>query len=110
MKCLIVKILLLLTKPKIECGLRLHCCNTSSLKIFTMKNKLRSIQKNSDIKPLLKTAGFIVNEKQLAIDLQMVSYDLWGTLAHVLMLYKQQIISKKHIKPILSALLEIKEE
>ncbi|MBI5620766.1 argininosuccinate lyase [Candidatus Gottesmanbacteria bacterium] len=58
----------------------------------------------------LVTAGFIVSEKQLALDHQMVSYDIWGTLAHVLMLYKEKILKKEFIKPILLALTDIQKE
>lgn len=61
-------------------------------------------------KPELVTAGFIVSEKQLSLDLQMVAYDIWGTTAHVLMLYKQSIIKKEYMKPILTALTEITKE
>ncbi|MEK9143306.1 MAG: argininosuccinate lyase [Patescibacteria group bacterium] len=58
----------------------------------------------------LVTAGFIVSEKQLSLDLQMVAYDIWGTTAHVLMLYKQGIIKKEYMEPILNALIEITKE
>jgi|GEM_PF-899531 len=61
-------------------------------------------------KPVLKTGGFVVSEKQMALDLDMVSYDLWGTTAHVLMLHKQKVISNEQIKPILKALAEIQDE
>ncbi|MDP1722047.1 MAG: argininosuccinate lyase [Candidatus Gottesmanbacteria bacterium] len=61
-------------------------------------------------KPNLVTAGFIVSEKQLALDHQMVSYDIWGTLAHVLMLYKENILKKEFVKPILQALTDIQKE
>ncbi len=75
-----------------------------------MKNTENNKNKPTLTKPVLKTAGFIVNEKQLALDSKMVSYDLWGTLAHVLMLYKQKVISEKQIKPIINALLSIQKE
>ncbi len=61
-------------------------------------------------KPNLVTTGFIVSEKQLALDLQMVDYDIWGTTAHVLMLYKQHILRKEFIKPVLQALTDIQKE
>ncbi len=61
-------------------------------------------------KPELVTAGFIVSGKQLSLDLQMVAYDIWGTTAHILMLYKQGIIKKEYMKPILTALIEINKE
>lgn len=61
-------------------------------------------------KPTLETAGFIVSEKQLSLDLPMVAYDIWTTTAHVLMLYKQGIIKKEYVKLILSALIEIHNE
>ncbi|MBI3343011.1 argininosuccinate lyase [Candidatus Gottesmanbacteria bacterium] len=61
-------------------------------------------------KPELVTAGFIVSEKQLSLDLQMVAYDIWGTTAHVLMLYKQKILTKEIVKPVLTALTDIQKE
>lgn len=71
-----------------------------------MKQKTDLIYK----KPILKTAEFIVSEKQLTLDLQMVPYDIWGTTAHVLMLYKQNIIKKEYVKLILAALADINNE
>ncbi|MEK7544470.1 MAG: argininosuccinate lyase [Patescibacteria group bacterium] len=71
-----------------------------------MKQKTDPIYK----KPTLKTAEFIVSEKQLSLDLQMVPYDIWGTTAHVLMLYKQDIIKKEYVKLILTALADINNE
>lgn len=61
-------------------------------------------------KPELVTAGFIVSEKQLLLDLRMVTYDIWGTTAHVLMLKSQGILKKEFMKPILQALTDIQEE
>lgn len=61
-------------------------------------------------KPELVTAGFIVSEKQLSLDLQMVDYDIWGTTAHVLMLKNQGILKKEFMKPILQALTDIQKE
>lgn len=61
-------------------------------------------------KPELVTAGFIVSEKQLSLDLQMVTYDIWGTTAHVLMLKNQGILKKEFMKPILQALTDIQKE
>ena len=75
-----------------------------------MKNKTDNPQKKMFSKPLLQTGGFIVNEKQLSLDLKMVSYDLLGTLAHVLMLYKQKIISQQQINSLLISLLAIQKE
>ncbi len=75
-----------------------------------MKKKLAHQQKSQSKKPLLKTGGFIVSTTQLSLDLNMVQYDLWGTLAHVLMLHKQKIISKEQMEPIVKALLEIQKD
>jgi argininosuccinate lyase len=84
----------------------------------TYKNTFRKAIMKSDItrqksqvtKPLLQTGGFIVNEKQLALDLKMTPYDLWGTMAHVLMLYKQKIVSEEQFKLLVKALLQIQAE
>nr|MDO8117603.1 argininosuccinate lyase [Candidatus Sigynarchaeota archaeon] len=43
-------------------------------------------------------------------DMEIIEADLIGTLAHDYMLFKQKIISKKDIKLILKALLEIRED
>jgi len=42
----------------------------------------------------LETTDFIVSQTQISLDLKMVSFDVQGTIAHVLMLYKQNIINK----------------
>ena len=36
--------------------------------------------------PNLESAAFIVSPTQVALDTAMLSYDIWGTRAHVLML------------------------
>lgn len=46
----------------------------------------------------------------MEIDLKMVNYDLWGTLAHVLMLYKQNLIDFEKANKICRALLEIETD
>lgn len=61
-------------------------------------------------KPALESAGFIVSQAQMSLDLKMVPYDLWGTTAHVLMLIKQEIIGKKQGKAILTALKKLEGE
>ncbi|KKP37666.1 MAG: Argininosuccinate lyase [Candidatus Roizmanbacteria bacterium GW2011_GWA2_32_13] len=58
----------------------------------------------------LKTAGFIVSQTQLSLDLKMVSFDIQGTTAHVLMLNKQKIIDDKKTVLIFKALKEIEQE
>jgi len=40
----------------------------------------------------LETGSYIVSQAQLSLDLKMVSFDIQGTIAHVLMLNKQKII------------------
>ena len=65
---------------------------------------------NTNTKPELSTAGYIVSQTQMSLDLKMVAFDLWGTTAHILMLHKQKIISDKNITSILKALLEINKE
>ena len=58
----------------------------------------------------LETAGFIVSQAQLSLDLKMVYFDVFGTIAHVLMLNKQNIINNKNTAIILKALKEIEQE
>ena len=45
----------------------------------------------------LETAGFIVSQAQLSLDLKMVSFDVQGTTAHVLMLNKAS--SDRYLPP-----------
>lgn len=61
-------------------------------------------------KKSLETAGFIVSQAQLSLDLKMVSFDVFGTTAHVLMLNKQKIINNKNTVIILKALKEIEQD
>ncbi len=61
-------------------------------------------------KKILETAGFIVSQAQLSLDLKMVSFDVQGTTAHVLMLNKQKIIDDKKTALIIKALKEINQE
>jgi len=58
----------------------------------------------------LETTDFIVSQTQISLDLKMVSFDVQGTIAHVLMLYKQNIINNKNTAIILKALKEIEKE
>jgi len=58
----------------------------------------------------LETGSYIVSQAQLSLDLKMVSFDIQGTIAHVLMLNKQKIIDDKKSILILKALEEIKQE
>ncbi|MDO8503469.1 MAG: argininosuccinate lyase [bacterium] len=58
----------------------------------------------------LETSAFIVSEKQMALDMEMVLFDIWGTKAHVLMLLKQNIVDQNTAKKCLRALLEIEKE
>ena len=58
----------------------------------------------------LQTTKYIVSQIQMDLDLQMLVFDLWGTIAHTLMLYKQNIISEKQAKNILKALKTIKQK
>jgi argininosuccinate lyase len=61
-------------------------------------------------KKCLETADFIVSQAQLSLDLKMVSFDIQGTTAHVLMLNKQKIIDDKKTVIIVKALKEIAQE
>ncbi len=58
----------------------------------------------------LETGSFIVSQAQLSLDLKMVSFDIQGTTAHVLMLNKQKIIDDKKTALIVKALKEINQE
>lgn len=58
----------------------------------------------------MKTNNFIVSDKQIELDLNLVPYDLWATKVHVLMLHKENIINKKVAVNIISALVEIGKE
>lgn len=58
----------------------------------------------------LETGSFIVSQAQLSLDLKMVSFDIHGTTAHVLMLNKQKIIDDKKTALIVKALKEIGQE
>jgi argininosuccinate lyase len=58
----------------------------------------------------LETGSFIVSQAQLSLDLKMVSFDIQGTTAHVLMLNKQKIIDDKKTALIVKALKEIGQE
>lgn len=61
-------------------------------------------------KPKLETSAFIVSEIQMALDMEMVSFDIWGTKVHLLMLLKKNIIDQNTAKKCLHALLEIEKE
>jgi len=61
-------------------------------------------------KPILQTAGFIVSKKQAELDLKIIKYDIWATIAHVLMLNKQNLLDSEKTKKILNALVEIEKE
>ncbi|MCB0319695.1 MAG: argininosuccinate lyase [Bdellovibrionales bacterium] len=50
---------------------------------------------------------FVVSPQQVQLDLKMVGADIWGTKAHVLMLQRTKIVSKKNAVAILQALAEI---
>lgn len=55
----------------------------------------------------LRTAAFIVSPTQVALDMAMLEYDLWGTCAHVLMLHETGIIPPDAAASICRALDEI---
>jgi len=65
---------------------------------------------NQTKKTALTTAGYIVSEKQISLDMKMVSFDVQGTIVHVLMLNKQKVINNKNTAIILKALKEIGQE
>ncbi len=52
----------------------------------------------------LEMGGFIVSAAQVALDTEMLRYDIWGTLAHVLMLQHVGIIPAQAAVSILAAL------
>lgn len=61
-------------------------------------------------KPKLETSSFIVSQKQMDLDMEILPFDIWGTKVHVLMLCKQGIIDKSQAKNCLKALVEIEKE
>lgn len=61
-------------------------------------------------KPKLSTTSFIVSQKQMDLDMDMLPFDIWGTKVHVLMLLKQGIIDKSQARSCLKALIEIEKE
>ena len=64
--------------------------------------------KSENISPNI--LNFIVSPTQMAIDQKMVAYDIWATLAHVIMLYKTGILPTEKAVKIDKALKEIGEE
>lgn len=58
----------------------------------------------------MNTNSFIVTNKQMDLDMNLVPYDLWATKVHVLMLAKQKIIEESKAKNILTALMKIEKE
>src|SRR4051794_6480748 len=60
--------------------------------------------------PELKSASFIVSAAQIGFDTAMLSYDVWGTTAHVLMLHHTGIITAKAARAICDALTKLGEE
>lgn len=61
-------------------------------------------------KPKLETATFIVSQRQMDLDMEILPFDIWGTTVHVLMLSKQGIIEKDKAQSCLKALIEIKQD
>lgn len=60
--------------------------------------------------PRLESAQFIVSSAQLALDAEMMTFDIWGTRAHVIMLCSTGIIPPEAGASILSALDKIDAE
>lgn len=54
--------------------------------------------------------GLVVSPEQMALDLEMVASDIWGTCAHVLMLEESKIIPRADAAKILKALAEIEQD
>src|SRR3989338_9799331 len=61
-------------------------------------------------KPKLESAPFIVSKRQMALDMEMIPFDIWGTKVHILMLYSQGIIDKLTAKRCLKALLDTEKD
>ena len=55
-------------------------------------------------KTTLESAAFIVSPTQVALDTAMLQYDIWGTLAHLLMLHSTGIVPPDAAVAICSAL------
>ncbi len=68
------------------------------------------MSQDTTVKLSKKIESFIVSNTQMQLDKQMAGFDIWGTIAHVLMLYKTNIINKEQAAKILKALLEIQVE
>jgi len=71
---------------------------------------LKDMKSQKNNQKQLGITDFIVSPKQMSLDMTMVPYDILGTTAHVLMLYKQKVIKKEEIKIILKALQKIEKE
>lgn len=61
-------------------------------------------------RPELESAAFIVSSTQVALDSAMLSHDIWGTRAHVLMLSETGIISERSAAAICRALDQIEKD
>ncbi len=52
----------------------------------------------------LKVKEHIVSKKQMALDVKMFSYDIWGTKAHVLMLHRTGVLCQNEVIQVIKAL------
>jgi len=64
------------------------------------------LQKNSAKGLLEFTSGRDVKETE-PYDQRLISYDVWGSKAHVIMLWQQKVITKKDVRTILKGLNEV---
>lgn len=55
----------------------------------------------------MNTQNFIVSKIQIELDIKLIPYDLWATQVHVLMLFKQGILSEVIAKKILTVLVSL---
>src|SRR3989338_3560635 len=60
-------------------------------------------------KTKLETSSFIVSKTQMDLDMKMITFDIWETKVHILMLHNQGIIDKRTAKRCLQALLDIEK-
>ena len=64
------------------------------------------LQKNSAKGLLEFTSGRDVKETE-PYDQRLISYDVWGSKVHVIMLWQQKVITKKDVRTILKGLNEV---
>lgn len=62
-----------------------------------------------EVTPRLASAAYIVSPTQVALDTEMLEFDIWGTRAHVLMLASKGIVSRDAAAAICGALDDVEQ-